>query len=155
MPDRVPCQSPGIPIRPTLAERLPTAIEIVEKESLPIVFDTKSITEAAEGPATCAILDFDQDGDLDVLVGGYNIALFENSGNGEFKLYKDLKTQGHTSAIGSGDFNGDGKTDIAAIDTGNPEDGKGFLSVFYGKKNGKSKKIILRPGVDTILMDIE
>jgi len=126
-------------------EVVTNAIEVVDKSSFPVTFNTKSINvfNLVREPSSLAVSDFDKDGDVDIAVGGSgNIALFKNSGAGEFSKYKILKTKigKDPRAIVFGDFNGDKKTDIAAITPNHPDENGGFLSVCYGKKNGGIKK---------------
>lgn len=73
--------------------------------------------------------------------GNSNIVLYKNSGLGDFEYYNILKTRlGDPSALGFGDFNADNKIDIAVVSPGSAEQGKGYLSIFYGKGEGVFKK---------------
>ncbi|RMD88940.1 MAG: VCBS repeat-containing protein, partial [Calditrichaeota bacterium] len=126
-------------------EVVTNAIEVVDKSSFPISFNTKSINvfNLVREPSSLAVSDFDKDGDIDIAVGGSgNIALFKNSGAGEFSQYKILKTKigKNPRAIVFGDFNGDKRIDIAAITPNHPDEKGGFLSVCYGKKKGRIRK---------------
>ncbi|MBI5376557.1 MAG: VCBS repeat-containing protein [Candidatus Schekmanbacteria bacterium] len=132
------------------------AIEIVEKSSFPITFDTKSIDVFLKTgePFAVALSDFDGDNDLDIAAGGSgNVALFKNTGNGDFEFFTTLKAgNGDPSSIAFGDFNGDKRKDIAFLIPGDPEEIKGYLSIFYGIKKGKfnEKPKQFRPGYDSV-----
>ncbi|MBP9210019.1 MAG: CRTAC1 family protein [Saprospiraceae bacterium] len=59
--------------------------------------------------------DFDNDGDLDLLLSGTSVGLWDNDGNGRFHLQNNaLKTAGFSSCA-AGDFNGDGFIDLYAL----------------------------------------
>lgn len=60
----------------------------------------------------CAFLDFDNDGNLDVLLVGPNPALFKGNGKGNFTLAPLPPLSGHFLGCATGDFNRDGLTDI-------------------------------------------
>ena len=66
--------------------------------------------------------DFDGDGDIDLLLWGYNPTIkgytyiYKNNGNGTFtQLTENFATQAWSAQVVTGDFNGDGKKDFAMI----------------------------------------
>ena len=70
---------------------------------------------------SAALADFNEDGSLDLAVGGNSgfsnnqsvLAIFFNNGDGVFSLQTNLSVQGSATAIETGDFNRDGAVDIA------------------------------------------
>lgn len=93
-------------------------------------------TFAGEGGRTVVLADVDNDGDLDALVAtqyyGTGIRLYRNDGNGNFVMdNQEIGSSNFSySSVATGDFNGDGKVDIAAGTT-NQE-----LQIFKNLGNG-------------------
>src|SRR5262249_28364601 len=69
-------------------------------------------------PATVAAADINADGKLDLVVGTLNRTLYMLPGNGDgtFQLAISAATDTDSRYIAIGDFNKDGKPDVAAID---------------------------------------
>jgi enediyne biosynthesis protein E4 len=61
----------------------------------------------------CAFLDFNQDGNLDILLVGKELALFQGDGRGKFVRSKNLPPlEGHFLGCAVGDINNDGYPDL-------------------------------------------
>jgi FG-GAP-like repeat/Abnormal spindle-like microcephaly-assoc'd, ASPM-SPD-2-Hydin/FG-GAP repeat len=81
-----------------------------------------------------AVGDFNNDGNLDILVANENlnpstVSVYLGNGDGTFRSPIDSNTTSDNSFVVVGDFNGDGKQDIAVID--NP-----YISVLLGNGDG-------------------
>jgi len=59
--------------------------------------------------------DFDNDGDLDLLLSGTSVGLWDNDGNGHFRRLNNALTAAGFSSCATGDFNGDGFVDLYAL----------------------------------------
>ncbi len=101
-------------------------------------FQTAVNYNADTNPSSVAIGDFDRDGDADLAVLNFisnNVSMLLGNGNGTFQTAVNTSTGGQFSlSVVAGDFNGDGKLDLAMADTGNPNAGN--LSVLLGQGNG-------------------
>lgn len=73
------------------------------------------------GASKAIAVDFDNDGDVDIALAGfyssslspeYNFIYLENTGSNQFKPYYFPDIAGKWLTMESGDFNGDGKTDV-------------------------------------------
>ncbi len=69
-------------------------------------------------PQDAVSADFNRDGiaDLAVATGNNTVSVLLGAGNGTFPTHVEYPVPGHPSAILVGDFNGDGKLDIATVD---------------------------------------
>jgi len=78
-----------------------------------------------------AVADFNNDGNLDIVVAPYSnsVSVFLGNGDGTFQSPIISPTTGPLASIVVGDFNGDHKLDIAAVD--NP-----YISVLLGNGDG-------------------
>jgi len=86
-------------------------------------------------PRRATLTDIDGDHRLDVAIidnSADRIVLMKGNGDGSFGAMDDLSAAGGPTAIASGDFNDDGKRDLAATLFGPP----GEVSVFLGNGNG-------------------
>lgn len=78
---------------------------------------------AGREPASVALADFDGDGKLDAAVSGYqdnSLAVFQGNGRGTYDSLKGLYVPvgAQPLALLQGDFNGDGKPDLALANSG-------------------------------------
>jgi len=81
-----------------------------------------------------AVGDFNNDGNLDIVVANDNlnpstVSVYLGNGDGTFKAPIDSSTTSYNEFVVVGDFNGDGKLDIAVIE--NP-----YISVLLGNGDG-------------------
>ncbi len=79
-------------------------------------FTTLTPVSVGAGPQTLALADFDNDGDLDVVValsGENKLAFCRNSGNGTLTKYATLATPGNPSALQVGKLDNDSSFDVA------------------------------------------
>lgn len=110
----------------------------------PALDGLKIFKKPAEG---ITVADFNHDGNADLVTGGnitgqfdekaYGLFLFAGDGKGNWHLVKDsgLPDRGLPRPYGitDHDMNGDQLTDLVVIH-GAPEEGSGYISVWYGKK---------------------
>ena len=89
-------------------------------------FQKKIINIYGERPY---VVDFDKDGDMDVITAGDKITFFINDDRGNFKKYKEVKTSQKTVAVATEDFDKDRDIDIFAT----TENGKILLFTNKGK----------------------
>ena len=127
------------------ADRLPEIITALpEQNSIAIAFspDQKgyrntNIFSSGQGTPTDLVLtDFDADGILDLAVANHetnHISIFMGTGSGNFKDAQILITpsQPHVHTLAAGDFDGDGKIDLAVDSWQNNQ-----ILVFRGKGDG-------------------
>ena len=92
-------------------------------------FEETVIGDGLRGPVHAAAVDFDGDGDLDVLVASMGVVfpnndkigsvfLLENDGTHHFRLHTILENVARVTDVASGDFNGDGRLDLAVAQFG-------------------------------------
>jgi hypothetical protein len=82
--------------------------------------------------AAVAVPDFNRDGKLDIVVANYwtkNVSVYLGNGDGTFQSPISTSTTGEAGFVVVGDFNNDGKPDVAIID--NP-----YISVLLGNGDG-------------------
>ncbi|MBI4751920.1 MAG: VCBS repeat-containing protein [Acidobacteria bacterium] len=89
-----------------------------------LVFDQTTIENIGNSPATIAAGNFNQDGIPDLVVGTTNGVMFlAGTGNGSFAeaqtVLSGKKVQSGQLYVNSGDFNGDGITDVVVSPFGN------------------------------------
>jgi|SRR5580658_7499791 hypothetical protein len=95
------------------------------------------------GPKALAVGDFRGNGLMDVVVGNTlssadTISVLLGNGNGTFAAHVDYAVGGAPTSVAVGDFNGDGKLDIAVL-YGN---GNASVSVLLGKGDGTFQPFI-------------
>ncbi|MHB1846436.1 MAG: FG-GAP repeat domain-containing protein, partial [Deltaproteobacteria bacterium] len=81
--------------------------------------------QAGSGPGAVVAADFDQDGRLDIATvdegsggnGGRSIAVLLGNGDGTLQAPLEYAVGGTPAALAVGDFNGDGKPDLAVTDS--------------------------------------
>jgi FG-GAP-like repeat/Abnormal spindle-like microcephaly-assoc'd, ASPM-SPD-2-Hydin len=88
----------------------------------------KTTTSATQNPASVAVADFDGDGNLDMAsadVAGSQVSVFLGNGDGTFKTETTYTTGTglNPQYIVAGDFNGDGRPDLAVVNQGSNDVG--------------------------------
>ena len=98
---------------------------------------TTTLISAGFGPAECHLVSLRGNGTLDLIVGSFNlneIAVLLGNGNGTFQdpVFYTVGTATNTpTSLTTGDFNRDGKLDVALANTGN-----NTVSIFLGDGTG-------------------
>ena len=88
-----------------------------------------------------AIADFDNDGKVDVVGSGdYGVYRFAGNGDGTFQAAVQLLSGTYPSAVAAGDFNRDGKPDLAV-----PSYYNGNMLVLLGNGNGSFQNAVSYP----------
>jgi FG-GAP-like repeat/FG-GAP repeat len=106
------------------------------------------------GPETLAVGDFRGNGRMDVVVGNTlstanTVSVLLGNGNGTFAAHVDYAAGGAPTSVAVGDFNGDGKLDIAVLYGSS----NAVVSVLLGKGDGTFRPFITTtagPGGDSI-----
>ena len=115
-------------------------VMIGEKGGAPFSTATARTITLSESPGEMAVGDVNSDGHLDLALDhheSYNVTLLLGNANGSFSTAPNspiVMKQGqhpHTHGLGLGDFNGDGKLDLATV---NNEDND--ISVAFGDGRG-------------------
>jgi FG-GAP-like repeat/Abnormal spindle-like microcephaly-assoc'd, ASPM-SPD-2-Hydin len=94
----------------------------------------KAVFYATQLAYSLAVADFNNDGKLDIVVANENlnpstVSVYLGNGDGTFRSPVSSNTTNYSSFVVTGDFNSDGKMDIAIIDTP-------YISVLLGKGDG-------------------
>lgn len=75
-------------------------------------FDARRTVSVTGKPQALAVADIDGDGHLDVAVGGNDISILMNDGNGALASRQTLSVSGEATDIALGDLTGDGLADL-------------------------------------------
>jgi hypothetical protein len=103
-------------------------------------FQLQTTYQTADGAQFLLVGDFNGDGKLDLVTGNNNnlsVSVLLGNGDGTFQSHVDYPLNGGHGVISSmvaGDFNGDGKLDLACVSGGNAA--PTLLSVLLGKGDG-------------------
>ena len=106
----------------------------------------RSAIHPAWGAPALAVADFSNDGRLDVFTfdwdyhDNYGIAnVLLGNGNGRFSLWETLEFgTDYSGALGTGDINRDGRTDVAIAAGHDPDTGEPYLTVLFNDGNWPS-----------------
>lgn len=101
-------------------------------------------------PNSIAVGDFNEDGRLDLAVGyafaeGSRVFVYLGKGDGKFRQARGSPIYGGGVSLVMGDFNGDGKVDLAGID-----DYYDQVNIYLGEGDGTFKEIVTTPNVSGV-----
>jgi Bacterial Ig-like domain (group 3)/FG-GAP-like repeat/Abnormal spindle-like microcephaly-assoc'd, ASPM-SPD-2-Hydin/FG-GAP repeat len=99
-------------------------------------FGTQAVFATSVGPEMLATADLNGDGKLDLAVGTNQkfealISILLGNGNGTFQTHSDFPSGNRPRSLVPGDFNGDGKIDLAVANYGSSS-----VSLLLGKGDG-------------------
>jgi hypothetical protein len=106
------------------------------------------------GNGAVAVGDFNGDGKLDLAVADYGdgltnpgntVSILLGNGDGTFRAPASYRVQFSPSALAVGDFNGDGKLDLAVTNQGSGCCAPGTISILMGNGDGSFKPQVIYP----------
>jgi hypothetical protein len=119
--------NPGNPRRSSNVALFP-----ISTPRLTLSFTANNVNSSGD-PNALVATDLNNDGIADLAVckdSTGKVSVMVGTGNGQFSASTDYLITGKCSSIASGDFNGDGNMDVAAVNTGK-------VAVLLGRGNGK------------------
>jgi hypothetical protein len=102
--------------------------------------------------ASVAVGDFNGDGKLDIVSANFcgksptcqngpgTVSILLGNGDGTFRSHVDYQTGNNPLSVAVGDFNGDGKTDLAVADSASRDSQYSAVSVLLGNGDGTFQK---------------